>query len=240
MAREDLRRTGRAELAEIIFAACGGRVLDGPFKGLQYVTEAVGSGLLPKLLGTYERELHPTIEAAIARDYDSLIDVGAAEGYYAVGFAYRCPRLQVYAFDPDPLARRLCRSLALLNSVSERVRIGGNCSPDRLATLARGRALVISDCEGFEEELFSGNGVDELRLTDLIVETHDHVSSGVTDRLIDRFGASHRVERLEAQPRTEPPASIGFLDGARARLAMDERRPPAQTWLVMSALQATK
>lgn len=239
MVFEELRRTGRAELAEQILFRSGNRVLSGPFEGLSYVAEAVGSSLLPKLLGTYEQELQPAIAAAIARNYDVAIDVGAAEGYYAVGLASRCPNLHVYAFDPDPLARRLCRNLARLNNVSRRVSVAGACSPDRLAATVRGRCLVISDCEGFEDELFDARIVGRLRRADLIVETHDHLSRGVTERLIDRFSASHRIDRVHAQPRVDLPASAGFLDAAQAQLAMDERRPAAQAWLLMYALEAS-
>jgi hypothetical protein len=38
----------------------GCRVLDGPFAGMAYVAEAVGLAFVPKLLGAYERGLHPS------------------------------------------------------------------------------------------------------------------------------------------------------------------------------------
>jgi hypothetical protein len=239
MVREDLRQSGRAELAEQILSKYGNRVLSGPFEGLQYVAEAVGSSLLPKLLGTYEQELHPAITAAIARKYDVAIDVGAAEGYYAVGLACCCPHLDVYAFDPDPLARRLCRKLARLNDVSRRVFVAGFCSPDQLAATVRGRCLVISDCEGFEDELFDARIVGCLRYVDLIVETHDHLCAGVTERLIDRFSASHRIDRVHARPRVSVPAIASYLEPAQAQLAMDEQRPAAQSWLLMYAAEGS-
>src|SRR5438105_426555 len=68
-------------------------VLDGPFRGLRYPSaSSLHSGLLPKLLGTYEAELHGPIEHLLkSRTYGAVVDVGAAEGYYAVGFALRCP-----------------------------------------------------------------------------------------------------------------------------------------------------
>src|SRR6516162_7464404 len=38
-------------------------VRHGPFRGMKYTAEkSVGSVLVPKLLGSYERELHPLLE----------------------------------------------------------------------------------------------------------------------------------------------------------------------------------
>src|SRR5579859_5362525 len=60
------------------------RVRSGPFAGMRYVDASIGSAYLPKLLGIYERELHPVIEEACASRPGLIVDLGAAEGYYAV------------------------------------------------------------------------------------------------------------------------------------------------------------
>src|SRR6478672_6897407 len=65
-------------------------VQHGPFKGMKYPgVNSVGSALIPKLLGSYERELHPLIDSICAGQYDQVVDIGCAEGYYAVGLAMR-------------------------------------------------------------------------------------------------------------------------------------------------------
>src|SRR2546422_411691 len=49
---------------------CEWRVVDGPFRGMQYPWWLCGSVLPgPKLLGCYERELHATFERVIERKY---------------------------------------------------------------------------------------------------------------------------------------------------------------------------
>ena len=45
---------------------------------------ATEGALIPRLLGTYECELHPHLAALSAEGLDCVIDVGCAEGYYAV------------------------------------------------------------------------------------------------------------------------------------------------------------
>ena len=71
------------------------RVLNGPFQGMNFHSAASEGCLVPKLLGCYEQPLHPFLEAAFARDYDVVLNIGSAEGYYAVGLALRMPGARI-------------------------------------------------------------------------------------------------------------------------------------------------
>lgn len=80
----------QAPVAAHLERMLGLTVRRGPFAGLRYPShDAVGSSLWPKLLGSYEAELAPTFEALCATPYRTVVDVGAAEGYYAVGLGLR-------------------------------------------------------------------------------------------------------------------------------------------------------
>jgi methylase of polypeptide subunit release factors len=79
------------------------------------------------LLGCYERELAGLVEKLCLYPYTEIIDIGCAEGYYANGFARRHRQAFVYAFDSDPRARHLCRQMALLNEVADRVSVNDDC-----------------------------------------------------------------------------------------------------------------
>lgn len=94
-------------------------VLNGPFSGMRYGNRAHGSFLMPKLLGTYEMEVHSIMNDVIQNPPRIFIDVGCAEGYYAVGFALKCPDAHVLAFDIAEEARELTKELALANGVEE-------------------------------------------------------------------------------------------------------------------------
>src|SRR4051794_23892795 len=92
--RIDARRT-RAFLELIgpptreYVAAHGLEVRHGPLAGMFYLPglEATSGDLVAKLLGAYEEELHRVLERWIASGAGTVIDVGSAEGYYAVGLA---------------------------------------------------------------------------------------------------------------------------------------------------------
>ena len=80
-------------------------MVSGPFKGLQYSSQALLSRLAgPKLLGTYERELHHILISRPWSEYEYAVDIGCAEGYYAVGIAAMFGRT-VYGFETE-LAER--------------------------------------------------------------------------------------------------------------------------------------
>src|SRR5712672_3591091 len=64
-------------------------VQQGPFRGMRYIDRALCSTLVPKWLGIYEREVGGCIEEAITLPFQTVVDIGAAEGYYAVGLALR-------------------------------------------------------------------------------------------------------------------------------------------------------
>ena len=166
----------------------------GPFAGMRYVAAASGSQVLPKVLGSYEEPIQPWIEEIIScRKYDLIIDVGCAEGYYAVGFARRMPNVHVHAFDTDPRARERTSELAELNQVSDRVIIGAECTFDIFQTFGGRSTLVFCDIEGAEDYLLDPVKAPRLTECGIFVEAHDLFVPGVSDRLIARFASSHRV-----------------------------------------------
>src|SRR5262245_60848059 len=88
----------------------------GPFAGMKYPSVArLGSACFPKLLGVYERELHPILNSIKDRRYTEILNIGCAEGYYAVGLAMWNPSAKVLAFDIDPRQTAFCADLAALN-----------------------------------------------------------------------------------------------------------------------------
>lgn len=216
----------------------GLKVRSGPFEGMAYVSAARGSVLLPKLMGIYEREIFAWVEELVAKTYDSVVDVGCAEGYYAVGLARRIAGARVYAFDIDVSAQDLCRELATLNGVADRVEVGGACNCAGLGeVLARpGRSLVVSDCEGYEDVLLDPANVPGLRSADLLIEVHEFAVQGVTARLMSRFAATHTLRRTPAvKIKPEELPELASFDRPTQEDSVSEFRPPGMEWLLLNA-----
>ena len=231
------RSVGLPGLCKRYIARQGLVIQAGPFKGLNYIRTATGSSLLPKLIGSYEMEVADFIRQAIAAGYTTVIDVGCAEGYYAVGLAAKMPGASVFAFDIDSGARRLCRRLARINGVQERVNVLGACDHHSLArTIQEHSTLLICDCEGYEADLLDPAAVPALGHVDMVVELHEFLRPGSTGAIVNRFEPTHRIQVVatcDREPRDFP--AVAGLSPADQALALNELRPEKQQWLVMRA-----
>jgi hypothetical protein len=217
-----------------------GQVVSGPFAGMRYAPEkVVGSVVDPKRLGTYELELWPIIEDIVKGPFDRIVNVGAGEGYYAVGLALRMPAARVVAFEQDPSGRASIKALADQNRVLDRVEVRGRCEPaDLSAALSGERACVVCDVEGEEAALLDPAAAPELRRHHVLVEIHDFVVPGVGQVIERCFDASHEVEVVWQRDRRfadfPSPGWLQRLLPERYTLAfLHESRPARMRWLYM-------
>jgi precorrin-6B methylase 2 len=214
-------------------------VLHGPFKGLKYpYFSSVCSMLYPKLIGSYEKELHPFINRFLQTNYSEILDIGCAEGYYAIGFSLNKPDTKVFAFDIDENARNLCYEMARANGVTNRVNINASCTADDLKEFKfSGKALIISDCEGYEMRLFTEENVSNLRNCDILIETHDFININITSYLIELFAQTHNVEVIKSIDDIEKAKTYLYPETEQLNLQQRkdlfaECRPGVMEWLV--------
>jgi hypothetical protein len=211
----------------------------GPFAGMRYPRSAVirVPGLVASLAGTYELELHPMIKSLIASRPRLLVNIGAGDGYYAIGMARRCPELKVIAYEADAYRVSVCRQLARLNGVENRVELHSVCTPDDLAALpAEPGAAVIADCEGAERELIDPGRVGWLRDATLLIEVHESIDPSLPAQLEGRFEPSHDLDWITPSRRYvwDPEYLLGWSAGlspAQLEMVMAELRPVRTPWL---------
>ena len=125
-----------------------------------------------------------------------IVDIGCAEGYYAVGLALRLPNSTIHARDTDPAARALVAQLAADNGVSERVIVGGAMDHAALSLCTDAETVVICDIEGAEDRLLDPVAGPGLLQADILVECHPATAPGVVERLKARFGTTHRISEI--------------------------------------------
>ncbi len=217
-------------------------VLQGPFSGLIYpAAKSRGSALYPKLLGTYENELHSFFQEISKEDYRMVVDIGFAEGFYLVGLGRKYRHIPLVGFDPDPEAMQLIRELAAANRIEpERLQLFGGFSADLLAGKLPTRSLVVCDCEGFEGTVFEEKNLELWRDSDLVIECHDFLIPGITRDLAARLSSSHAVEIIkeaEAKEKTSWPLAASFRRArTRHQLQMvNEGRPEKMCWLAATS-----
>ncbi|QDU38821.1 hypothetical protein Mal4_31510 [Maioricimonas rarisocia] len=209
------------------------KVLQGPFRGLDLIDAAAGMGLLPKVLGTYEREVWSSVESIVAARPDGVINVGAADGYYAVGLARRLPESQIVCFELNRYARHLLELQARRNDNAGRLTILGRCEPEGLAKSLADlrRPAVLCDCEGFEEELLDPERVPGLTRCRILVELHNSIRPDVDATIRERFAATHTVSHIEPaeRSRSDLPSGVDLSD-ADVALALNEGRTDPTGW----------
>lgn len=221
-------------LERMLVDRSGDRVLSGPFKGMVYPLRTSEGARNPRLIGSYEACLAPVIEEIVTGGYDTVLDIGSAEGYYAVGFALRMPQAQVIARDINPKAHAACAELARLNGVEGRVAIGGPVSHGDLPALMHGRTVMVCDIEGAEEHLLDPEAAPILSRADILVEVHEGMKAGRLALLSRRFAATHDLHRFDRRLDDTglPDWANGLGDLDRLLLLWEWRSTPTP-WLWM-------
>jgi hypothetical protein len=227
-----VREWGLTDLNKKLVDRFGSVVQGSPFIGMTLSPMTHLEHLGPFLLGTYEEELHPWFESVLSGRFEQVVDIGSKFGYYAVGLARRMPDTPVIAFDTDPWARRATREMVEANHALQ-VAIEGFCSARWLGRHLPPHSLILSDCEGYEGELFADASAPALDSATLIVEIHDEFVSDVGSRIRERFRRTHSISSVWSQERERSGVDLGFLSDEDARAAIREIRGPQQ-WLLMT------
>ncbi len=224
----------KTALAGLLFDRLGNEVMSGPFAGMQINQRTFwpDQNITAKLIGCYEAMLHPVIERAIARlaehPHPTVVNVGCAEGFYAIGLARRLPRAQIVVSDTDQRSIQLCLRNAEDNHVAERIREYGQHIPAKVH-------LVVMDCEGSETTYLSESACAQLAYSDIIVECHDFfdVDRPISQELIRRLEPTHEVERIDYSENIKigPYQFLSSLSSQQQITAMMELRPQPTVWL---------
>jgi hypothetical protein len=207
----------------------------GPFAGMHYMSgqEHISGHLIAKLVGSYERQIYPWFEQWIADEFELVLDVGSAEGFYAVGLARAMPDVEVRAYDTYEPARRDCAALARANGVQDRVLIAGECTPATLAEVSQERVALLSDCEGYEKILLDPERAPNLHKWSIIVEQHNLLDPTIGPTIEQRFGETHDIEVVDyVPPSGDGLSELEWLTDEQVRLVLDER-PLPMSWALL-------
>lgn len=216
-------------------------ICSGPFAGLHYVQSSIGSAYYPKILGTYELELHPIIEELCKKSFHTIINIGAGEGYYAVGMALRNPATHIIAFEATNEGQNLIKQMAAMNGATN-VAVYGHCDTDVFSKSIprKETCAVIIDVEGAEAVLLNKKNIPNLSACYILVEVHDFVSRNIGDNLLAEFQDSHKIIELWSQERTLAHFPINlaikpfFIPKKYFIASMDEGRPQRMRWFYLT------
>ena len=226
-----LRSVGFLDLNRRFIERYGTAVLHGPFAGMLYPKDsALSRNAVPMLLGSFESELHPIIEAIPSRHYQRIVDVGCAEGYYVVGLA-RSTRLPVIGYDVNEAELNACHQMAGINGVRHLVELKGWCDSGELRSTCPTRSFIICDCEGYEHKLFDTDTLRSLTESDILIEMH-----GDCRLLLDRCRQTHSLTIIQSSKRLTVYPELEFLGNDGPRLLCERTEIDSQEWALLRSL----
>lgn len=228
----------RLEIIPHIYQKVNGKVHTGPFKDMTIVPRVIwGDGdIAAKLLGIYEDELHQFIVDAGTRQPDLVINVGCAEGYYAVGMATMLPKSQIIAVDINNICTEICQENSNANNTDNIQVVLQEVDTTWLSTRLKDsqNPFIVMDCEGAELSLLNFTEVPELAKASVLVECHDCIIDGITYVLTERFKNTHTIVKQDQTAKDSYQFDFlrQFSDCDKWAL-VHEGRPSTMSWLYM-------
>ncbi len=229
----------RQRLSYDFFQKSKGRVIRGPFEGLQLDSDpAWGSAdLASMLLGCYELEILEALSAAEFLDKRHFVDIGAADGYYCVGTLFNNRFDTADSFELTQTGRETISRVAVKNGVSNRLRIFGAADsniPTALKDVDWSNTVVLCDIEGAEFDLFDEHCLAAMRGAMIIIEIHNWIEEfwPKYESLLSRASHYYSLRMLERSqlPSTYSPELRGVPDDNRL-LMLSEGRPNIMRFL---------
>ena len=169
----------RLVLANRLMEMTGNMVQHGPLQGFHlghHATWRIADNCA-KLLGLYEQEVCALV-AALGKNRSTLIDLGAADGFYGVGMVAANHYRISHCFECAPESLNNIRQIAAQSGVQDRVILHGAAGDDFVDTVRQHHvdlrdAVVLSDVESSEFDIFTDACLASLTQTHIIIEIHD-------------------------------------------------------------------
>ena len=161
----------------------------------------------PMLFGFYELEVLSYLASIRDSSYKYFIDIGAADGYYAVGVLVAKLFEHSYCFETNINGQEVIKLTSVLNNVSNRISVFGHADKDFYTLLPEGileKSVVLVDIEGGEFDLLDRNFFNIFSKSIVIVEMHPWLNlnkSANLQELIEVASSSHKHKVLNMSSR---------------------------------------
>ena len=118
-----------------------------------------------------------------------LIDIGAADGFFAIGCLHSKLSKYCYAFEQNEISRLALHKTAEINKVSNQISIMGKVDNQSFLSslpndLELSKTVILCDIEGEEYDFFSETILKKLKKCNLIIEIHNESSNSKETALL--------------------------------------------------------
>lgn len=218
-----------------------GKVANGLLVGMKLYPKSYWGDydLIPKILGEYEKDILEYIKYFLNDNKSvTFIDIGAADGYYAVGLARLKEINRVLAFETDSLGQKVIFENAILNNVSNKISIYGQASESIISLLEDlgETILFLIDIEGGEYELLTLSLLDKFKRNTFIIELHPWLVRDGDIKTQELMSNANRFFNISFLSRKNYTTSsfpeFDNLTEEQQLLVMSEGRFKKQQWVV--------
>ena len=241
----------RSDLGERLAKQFGDRlVLYGVFEGMRLSQDSGWgkSDLASQLLGLYEKEVVRLL-ASLARKRQSktLVNVGAAEGYFAIGALHSGLFSRTVAFEMSENSRRILLENASLNAVETQLTVFGRATAgfldeiEHLDGFSYEGSIFLVDTEGAELDFIDEGSLQKMARATLIIETHTSFVSGKAQSAFESLCSRyHSVSEIRTEGRNpgDFPELDSWSDDERWAIG-SEGRPQRGRWLILEPLEGS-
>ena len=234
----------REFLSNKIFKKFKGVVKYGPFKGLKLSEKVWWShtDMGSILFGFYEKEiLEEVLKTSINKEKKNFIDIGAADGYYAIGVLKSNLYDHSYCFELTKKGREVIKENSILNNVFKKISIHGEVDTllsNYLPFYILNNSLILIDIEGHEFNLLSLEFLKEIKYAKVIIEIHEYFhEDGVRmlEELKKKLKIFFEIKEITTQQRNLAPfiELDNFSDSDRWLLCSEGRYKKGK-WLILN------
>ena len=236
----EIQRAKNKVLNKIILEH-GHQVAYGTFKGMKLSKNTYWSknDIITHILGVYEKHvLKKIIEFSKKGNYP-FIDIGAADGYFAIGMAFSETFKKIYAFEIDEEGRRSLNRNIENNFCKDKVVVDIEANFETLKEIVdkNKSAVILIDIEGSEFDLLDDNLLQLLSNCYIVCELHPTLSTNGFEKqnmLINNAKAFFDVSIIQRESYSPNKFSElnEFTDEERL-IAFGEGRENNMNWLIL-------
>jgi hypothetical protein len=190
------------------------------------------------LLGFYEKEVVESLLNASSK-YNFIIDLGAADGYFAIGCLINNMYKKAYCYEQSEESRKHLFSNSIINRVENRIEIDGIANNNFHVTLKGNgvdlkKCVLLCDIEGGEFDLFDDNVLQAFKHSTIIIEVHEWHENGLEQykELKGRASMYFKITELKTGNRDlSIYPEVASLNDNDRWLLCSEGRHHLMTWL---------
>ena len=182
------------------------KVAHGEFKGMRLNKNNFWSknDLITYILGVYEKHVVSQLIKFSKLNNKVFIDIGAADGYFAVGMAHSKFFKKVYAFEIETLARENLKKNAKDNFCDNKIFINKEANFNSLKKIIDIDEIstILIDIEGGEFELLSKDILNLVKKCMVIIELHPNLvidGSKKQERLLNICEDFFEISMIESE-----------------------------------------